>query len=60
MEEFQKLKDMYLISRGELFATFLESSKSILNKPVDQNFEYSNSMKKGLFKHLPVMCAFLK
>lgn len=42
LDEFQKLKDMYLIGRGELFATFLEASKSMLNKQVDHNFEYSN------------------
>ena len=39
--EFQKLKDMFLISRGELFATFLESSTNLLNKVVDQSLEYS-------------------
>jgi hypothetical protein len=32
---------MFLINRGELFATFLESSKQLLNKQVDTNFEYS-------------------
>lgn len=39
--EFQKLKDMFLISRGELFSTFLESASTLLCKVVDQNFEYS-------------------
>lgn len=46
LEEFQKIKDMYLIGRGELFATFLESSKALLNKNVDQNFEYSIFFQK--------------
>jgi hypothetical protein len=41
LEEFQKLKYMFLIGRGELFATFLDTSKALLNKPVDANFEYS-------------------
>ena len=41
ISEFQKLKDMFLINRGELFATFLESSKLLLNKQIDANFEYS-------------------
>lgn len=39
--EFQKLKDMFLMGRGELFATFLDTAKHLLNKPIDQNFEYS-------------------
>lgn len=39
--EFQKLKDMFLIGRGELFSTFLESATSTLNKVVDQTLEYS-------------------
>jgi hypothetical protein len=41
LSEFQKLKDMFLIGRGELYATFFESAKTLLNKQVDQNFEYS-------------------
>ncbi len=40
-EELTKLKDMFLIGRGELFATFLDSSKELLNKQIDPNFEYS-------------------
>ncbi len=32
---------MFLIGRGELYATFFESAKTLLNKQVDQNFEYS-------------------
>ena len=32
---------MFLIGRGELFATFLESSKELLDKQIDVNFEYS-------------------
>ncbi|CAF0716055.1 unnamed protein product, partial [Brachionus calyciflorus] len=39
--EFQKLKDMFLMGRGELFATFLDTAKPLLNKPLDQNFEYN-------------------
>ena len=39
--EFQKLKDMFLIGRGELFSLFLESATNLLNKPVDQSLEYS-------------------
>jgi len=39
--EFQKLKDMFLIGRGELFATFLESASGLLNKVVDSSLEYS-------------------
>ena len=39
--EFQKLKDMFLIGRGELFSTFLESATDLLNKVDDQNLEYS-------------------
>jgi hypothetical protein len=42
LEEFQKLKYMFLLGRGELIATFLETSKHLLNKQVDSNFEYSN------------------
>jgi hypothetical protein len=41
LNEFQKLKDMFLIARGELFSTFFDSAKSLLNKQVDQNLEYS-------------------
>ena len=40
LSEFQKLKDMFLIGRGELYATFFESAKALLNKQVDQNFEF--------------------
>ena len=32
---------MFLIGRGELFATFFESAKSLLNKLVDPSLEYS-------------------
>jgi hypothetical protein len=32
---------MYLLGRGELFTTFIEASKLLLNKLVDTNFEYS-------------------
>ena len=39
--EFLKLKDMFLIGRGELFATFIESSKDLLDRKIDTNFEYS-------------------
>ncbi|RNA08426.1 gamma-tubulin complex component 4 isoform X2 [Brachionus plicatilis] len=39
--EFHKLKDMFLMGRGELFATFLDTAKNLLNKPIDQNFEYN-------------------
>ncbi len=39
--EFHKLKDMFLIGRGELFATFLESATGLLNKVVDSSLEYS-------------------
>ena len=35
---------MFLIGRGELFATFLESSKELLDKQIDVNFEYSKFM----------------
>lgn len=31
---------MFLLGRGELFATFFDSAKILLNKPVDQSFEY--------------------
>lgn len=39
--EFQKLKDMFLIGRGELFSTFFESAANLLSKVVDQSLEYS-------------------
>jgi hypothetical protein len=32
---------MYLVGRGELFATFIDAGKSLLNKLVDANFDYS-------------------
>ena len=41
INEFIKLKEMFLIGRGELFATFLDSTKDLLNKPIEINFEYS-------------------
>ena len=32
---------MFLLGRGELFATFIDAGKTLLNKIVDQNFDYS-------------------
>jgi hypothetical protein len=39
---------MFLIGRGELFATFLESSKELLDKQIDVNFEYSINISNYL------------